>query len=74
MVVQMIVQFVLELLFKVDEHDAAVLVLYGPESVGFEVDDEGAALQVGQFALQALIFLGQLGIFGLQAALTFWGA
>ena len=69
----MIVQFVLELLFEVDEHDAAVLVLYGPESVGFQVDDEGAALQVGQFALQVFIFLGQFGILVLQAALAFLG-
>ena len=54
----MIVQFVLNLLFEIDEHDAAVFILHCSESVGFEVDDEGAALQVSQFALQALVLLG----------------
>ena len=70
----MIVQFVLNLLFEVDEHDAAVLVLHGPETVGLEVDDEGAALQVGQFALQSLVLASEFGIFGLQATLVFVGA
>ena len=69
----MIVQFILDFLLEVDEHDAAVLVLYCPESVGLEVDDEGAALQVSQFALQALVLAGEFGIFGLQATLVFAG-
>ena len=70
----MIVQFVLEFLLNINEHDAAVLVLYGSESVGLKVDNEGAALQVCQFALQACILLGEFGIFGLQATLVFVGA
>ena len=76
MVIQLIVQFVLELLLDVNEHYAAVLVLYGSESVSLEVDNEGAALQVSQLALQACILLGQFFVLGLQVAsrtcLTGW--